>query len=108
MTQALVIRSCGDPQMCGAIVEGMTRQVIPIDQNELMAVKAELARLRAEKDVRAMGDSRRFQRARRELARKYATKPTSRVVGAILGVWGMVWLFIYTTYEYLAEWNREG
>ena len=106
MTQALVIRSCGDPKMCGAIIEGMTRQVIPIDQNELTVVKAELARLRAERYVRALGDSRRFQRARRELARKYATKPRPPVRGAILAVWGTVWLVINTAYNYFSEWNR--
>ena len=107
MTQALVIKQIGDPQVCGAIVEGMTRTIIPLDQTELNAVKLEVARLRAANDIRSYGDSRRFERARRELARKYYTPPMNPVRGAILAVWGMLWLGIYNAYDYLSAWNRE-
>lgn len=107
MTQALVIKQIGDPQMCGAIVEGMTRTIIPLDQSELLAVKMEIKRLRATNDIRAYGDSRRFQRAKRELARKYYTPPMNPVKGAILAVWGMLWLGIFNAYDYLSAWNRE-
>lgn len=108
MTQALVIKTYGDPQICGAIVEGMTRRVIPLDQMELTAVKLEVARLRAKNDIRAYGDSKRFERARRELARKYRTRPTNPVKEAILAVWSMFWLGIFNAYDYLSAWNREG
>lgn len=107
MTQALVIKQIGDPEICGAIVEGMTRTIIPLDQTELNAVKLEVARLRAENDIRTYGDSRRFERAKRELAAKYYTPPMNPVKGAILAVWGMLWLGIYSAYDYLSAWNRE-
>ena len=106
MTKAMVIRTMGDPQICGAIVEGMTRRVIPLDESELTAVKLEVARLRAQSELRAYGDSRRFKRARRELARKYYTPPMNPVRVAILAVWGVVWLGIFNAYDYLAAWNR--
>ena len=107
MTQALVIKTYGDPEICGAIVEGMTRRVIPLDETELNAVKLEVARLRAQNDIRAYGDSRRFERAKQELARKYYTPPMNPVKGAILAAWGMVWLGIFHAYDYLSAWNRE-
>lgn len=107
MTRALVIKQIGDPQICGAIVEGMTRTIIPLDQNELNAVKLEVARLRIENGIHAYGDSRRFERAKRELARKYYTPPMNPVKGAILAVWGMFWLGIFNAYDRLSAWNRE-
>lgn len=106
MTKALVIKTIGDPQIAGAIVEGMTRRVIPLDQTELIAVKMEVAKLRAESELRAYGDSRRFERTKRELARKYSTKPQNRVTAAILVIWATLWLGIYTAYDYLSAWNR--
>lgn len=101
MTRALVIKQIGDPQICGAIVEGMTRTIIPLDQNELNAVKLEVARLRIENGIHAYGDSRRFERAKRELARKYYTPPMNPVKGAILAVWGLLWLGIYGIHDRL-------
>lgn len=107
MTQALVIKKIGDMQMCDAIVDGMTCTIIPLNQAELNTVKLEVARLRAENAIRSYGDSRRFERAKRELARKYYTPPMNPVKGAILAVWGMLWLGIYSAYDYLSAWNRE-
>lgn len=107
MAHALVIKQIGDPEVCSAIVDGMTRTIITTDQTELNEVKQEIARLKAESDLRSYGDSRRFQRAKRELARKYYTPPMNPVKGAILGVWAMLWLGIYNAYGYLSAWNRE-
>jgi len=106
MQRALIIKEYGDPEIAGAIVEGMTRRVIPLDESELTAVKREVVRLRAQSELRAYGDSRRFEMAKRELARKYSTKPQNRVTGAILAVWALLWLGIYSAYDYLSAWNR--
>lgn len=106
MTKALIIKQYGDPQIAGAIVEGMTRRVIPLDSDELAAVKLEVVRLRAIQGLRAYGDSRRFERSRRELAEKYSVRPVSRAGGAVLAVWGLLWLGIYTAYDHLSAWNR--
>lgn len=99
--QALIIKTYGDPQVCSAVAEGMTRRVIPLDHAELTAVRQEVARLRAQNDIRAYGDSQRFERARRELARKYQPKPMNPVKGAILSVWGMLWLGIFNVCDFL-------
>lgn len=90
-----------DPRMALGITEGAATV-------ELRAMKAEYARLQAVNAVRREGDDRRWQRTRRRLARKYATKPVGRARGAILGVWGLLWLEIYGWVDYFKAWNREG
>lgn len=106
MNRALVIRTMGDADISGAIVEGMTRRVIPINDTELAMVKAEVAKLRAERDVRAYGATRRFERDRQAMAIKYSTRPVKPVTGAFLAVWGLLWLGIANAYSYFAAWNR--
>ena len=76
-------------------------RVIPLSTDELAAVKAEIARLRArEKPVE---DAVPWAAA---LAVKYAVRPVGRVRGAILGAWGLLWDIIYGWYDFFAEWNR--
>ena len=53
MNRAVVIKTVGDPQIAGAILDGMTQKVIPLDDGELAAVKAEYAKLQA-KDARLL------------------------------------------------------
>lgn len=108
MTRALVIKSYGDPQIAGAIVDGVTRAVTPLDAGEYDAVRAELARLRARDDIRAYGDGVRFETACRALAAKYPPERHGRLYGAILGAWGLLWTVVYECYNYLSEINREG
>ena len=103
MTRALVIRTAGDPEIAGAIVEGMTRRVIPLDDGQLKAVKAELVRYKSRAELRAYGDEKRFRRTRRELAMKYSTRPVGRLRGAFLGVYG---LLILCASEAHARMNR--
>lgn len=107
MTKAVVIRTVGDPQICGAIVDGMTKRVYQLNDDELAAVKAELARLRRKDAIRACGDEKRFQTARAMLAIKYSTEIPGRLYEAILGAWGLLWLGVFTAYTRLAAWNRE-
>lgn len=106
MTKAIVIRTTGDPEIAGAIVEGMTRRVIPLDTDELSAVKAELARYKDRHELRAYGDEKRFSEARDALARKYSSTPHGRAYDAILGVWGLLWYSVGAVYEYMSAWNR--
>lgn len=101
MMQALVIKTYGDPEMCGAIVDGMTRNVVALDDGELAAVKAECDRLRAKEDIRAYGDGIRFETACKALAVKYQPEPHGRLYWAVMRVWAAVWLGLYTVYDML-------
>lgn len=73
---------------------------------ELRAVREELGKLQARNGVRAEADKRRWERTRRRLARKYTTRPIGRLRGAILGVWGLLWLEIDEWYKYFERINR--
>ena len=85
----------------GGIIDSATRRVIPLDADELAAVKAEIARLRrAEKPVE---DTVPWAAA---LAVKYKPVEHGRLYGAVLGAWGLLWDCIYGWYDYFAAWNR--
>lgn len=106
MNRAVVIRTVGDANMAGAIVDGMTQRVIPLDNDELAMVKAEYARLKVKDGVRAYGDSVRYETAIRALDEKYADEPHGAVHDAILGLWALLWLNITEWVQYFQEWNR--
>lgn len=106
MTRALVIKTYGDPQIAGAIVDGVSRAVTPLNDSEYAALRAELARLRARDDIRAYGDEKRFETACKALTVKYYTKPVGRARGAILGAWACLWMIVYGIGDYLIEMNK--
>lgn len=115
MTRAVVIKTYGDSEVAGAIVEGVTRRVIPLDGEELAAVKAELAQIKAAKaaqdardGVRNAGDEKRWAAIREGMAVKYAVKPSGPVRTALLLGWALLWAGIYGTAEALMRWNEEG
>lgn len=108
MTRAIVIKTYGDGQIASAIADGMTRKIIPLNNEEYDHLRAELARLRAKNDIRAYGDEKRFQSASEALAVKYSTRQHGRVYEAVLGVWGLAWLTIDRVYRELSRMNREG
>jgi hypothetical protein len=119
MGRALVVVTHGDQEwsepMAGAIVEGMTRRVIPLDGEELAAVKAELAEIKAAKarqdardGVRDAGDAKRWEVVKADMARTYAVRTPGPVRGALLVAWAMLWAMIYEGAEALLRWNREG
>lgn len=76
MQRALVIKRYGNPQIADAIETGM-------NHNNFIAER----RKRIERDIR-------FERACRRWRRKYSTRPANPVIGAILGVWGLLWLCV--------------
>ena len=115
MTRAVVIRTYGDQQIAGAIVEGMTRRVIPLDGEELAMVKAELAAVKAAKarqdardGVRDAGDEKRWAEIKGGMAQKYRVRTPGPVRGALLVGWAMLWASVYGMAEALMRWNREG
>ena len=107
MNRAVVIKTFGDTQIAGAIVDGMTQRMIPLDEDELATIKAEYARLQAQDAVRRYGDEERWQDVRKALAIKYSTKPVKPLKGAILGAWALLWLWVLQTFRYFQAWNRE-
>lgn len=98
---ATVTVKCGDPNIAGAIVEGASAA-------QLRTIQEECDHLKALNGVRCEGDTRRWERQKRRLARKYTIRRDGRVKGAILGVYGLIWLYIVATWRYLDEWNRCG
>lgn len=106
MNRVVVIKTIGDADMAGAIVDGMSQRVIPLNNDELAVVKAEYAKLQAKEGVRAYGDSVRYETAIKALEEKYAADEHGAVHDAILGIWAMLWEFIYGWVQYFQEWNR--
>ena len=99
--RALVIKTYGDPAMCGAILDGINRQVIPLNNEELEAVKAEYNHLKADYDeleardaVRQSADETRWLAKKAELAEQYAPRHHGRVYNALLLVYVILFLLI--------------
>lgn len=99
MNRAIVIKTSGDPDIAGAIADG-------INAVQLRAVQSEYNKLLARDGVRSEGDRIRWERQRKRLARKYRVEPVGPVKGAILGVWALLWTGIYSAWDRLDTWNR--
>lgn len=101
MKNALVIRY-GDPETCDAIVTGLASR-----SEELRLVKAECARLRAERDVHAYGAAKRHQAACEELAIKYQPEEHGALYWAVVGLWALLWTGLYAVYDMVEaiDWN---
>ena len=113
MTRAVVIKTYGDPEIAGAIVQAIDNRVIPLDSAELAAVKAELAAVKAAKrrqdardGVRAAGDDKRWLAIQEDMARNYAVRQPGKVRGTLLGIWALMWMDLLEIYRYMARWNR--
>lgn len=118
MSRALVIVTHGDQSMAqpmaGALVENMTRKVIPLDGEELAAVKAELAAVKAEKarqdareGVRDAAEEKRWAEIQTKMEVAYAVRQPGPVRGALLLGWALLWEAIGAAYDRLSAWNRE-
>lgn len=105
MNRAIVVKTYGDSDIAGAIVDGMNKAPA-INAAELETVRAENVRLKALTGVRSYGDSVRLETACKALAVKYSTKPVGRLYGAILGLWALLWWEVVQWVEYFKAWNR--
>lgn len=110
--RALVIKTYGDVPMReairGAILDSATREVIPLNNEELEAVKAEYARLKADYDeleareaVRQSADEARWLEIKAELDAKHAVKTHGKVYNTVLLTWTILWLLIETGFARL-------
>ena len=99
--RALVIKTYGDPTLCGAIVDGVARQVIPLDGGELTAIKAEYTRLKAREAMRQEADDRRWEETKADLEAQYAVKTHGRIYNTILLTYALICLVIMTLFAKL-------
>lgn len=97
--RAVVIKTYGDVEISDAIVDGMTRHMIPVNVTELSIIRDEVSRMKDVPLRRAVKGPKTPPRARR---RKYTTEPQGRVFGAILGVYGLCVLGVAR----LSAWNQ--
>ena len=104
--RALVIKTMGDPEIAGAIVDGMTRQIEPLNTSELMAMKRELRRLRGREGVRKYREDRDWHKVQQDLDRQYRVPQHGVVYEHVLIAWAITCLFIAECFRRLSEWNR--
>lgn len=105
MNRAIVIKTYGDNEIAGAIADGVT-QMIPVVDDEYSTLKVRYAQMRDKAEIRAYGDEKRFRRARKQLARKYAVRPHGRVYNAVMGAYGLACLVVDSVYRRMSAWNR--
>lgn len=100
MARAMIIKTYGDPVVCGAIVDGMQNALVVAENRKLAAAEAEIERLKNVNGLRAYGNSMRFARAQQDMADRYTALPANPVLGAFLGAWALLWLAIYAFCDY--------
>lgn len=99
MTRALVIKTYGDEAFASEMAKGILHNRAPQDR-ELH-----------EYLYGTCGNRNRDYYARKSAKAKAMygdSRPLNAVSRAVLGAWGLAWLFIHVCYEYLRDWNREG
>ena len=92
--RALVIKTYGDPAMCGAIVDGITPKVIPLNNKELTELKAELAKMKAREEMRHKAEDDRWEEEKQALALQYRVRPHGKIYNALLLGWTFFYLLL--------------
>lgn len=106
MKRAVMIKVYGDAEMGQAMAGAVAQRVIPLNTEEMEAVKAENKRLKAINGVRAIADDKRWTETQAKLARTYAVKRPGAICSALLVAWAVLWLEIVDWYRYFSTWNR--
>ena len=112
MTRGVVLKLYGDAQIAGAIADGMTRAM---PQEQMEVVEAEIDRQRIQRSLLrvAVNNTKTPQdyacmTAKTQWDCRSIYREHGRLYGAILGLWGLLWLCIYEAFDYFSAWNREG
>lgn len=106
--RALVIRTIGDKEIAGAIVDALTpkqptAEQLRVVQEELRAAKLDAAAM----GVRTVRDRDYFHTKVREAEYYYGDNPTHGKPAQIaLGIIGLVCEMTARCYRYLSAWNR--
>lgn len=106
--RALVILMAGDPEMGGAIVDGIVRQVIPLNSAELDAMHEELKKLRAREGTRQYRQRKDWNETCADLQRKYGVKQHGPVYQYMLVCWTLTCLTIAECCRRIANRMKEG
>ena len=106
--RALVIKTYGNPEIAGAIVDGLSRQMIPLNCAELDAVKAELKRLQAREGTRQYRQRTDWDATCAELQRKYGVKPHGAAYDYFVIAWALTSLTVAECCRRLSVRIREG
>ncbi len=93
--RALVIKTYGNPERCGAIVDGITRTVIPLNNKELDAIKKDYKRMKAREGVRhTKAADKKWEDTKRDLAIQYRVKQHGRIYNTLLAGYALTCLII--------------
>lgn len=109
MTRGVVLKLYGNPEIAGAIADGMAR-ALPAEQIEV--VQAEIDRQHIQRAlVRvAVGNTRTAEDYRLLAAKARGdygyTRPRGRLYGAVWGLIGALVLAVDGWYRYFSAWNR--
>lgn len=111
MQKGTVIKMYGDPDISGAIADGMVealqKEQVEVVQSEIDRQHIQRALLRV-----AVGNNKTAQDYACMAAKARGdygyTRQHGRLYEAILGMWGLLWIVIYDMYDYFSEWNRRG
>ena len=110
MSRGVVIKLYGDQHIAGAIADGMTKA---LDAERIEVVKREIRDQRVQRSLLrvAVGNSKTAQDYACMTAKARGdyeyTPEHGRLYGAILGLWGLLWVVVHEAYTYLSEINRE-
>lgn len=100
--RALVIKTYGNPEMCGAIVDGITREVIPLNDKELDSMKRDYMRMKAREGVRhTKAADKKWEETKRDLAIQYRVKRHGRIHNTLLIGYVITYLLIKECFDRL-------
>lgn len=111
MQRGVVIKLFGDQQIAGAIADGMSQA---LDAQSVEIVKREIHEQRIQRSLLrvAVNNTKTAQDYACMTAKARGdyeyTHHHGRLYEAILGMWGLLWLVVYSIYDYMSAWNREG
>lgn len=110
MRQGVVVKLYGDRQIAGAIADGMSRaldaQSIEVVKREIHEQQVQRSLLRVAVNNTKTAEDYACMTAKARYDYEY-NRQHGRLYGAVLGLWGLLWVVIYEIYDYLSAWNRE-
>lgn len=105
--RAIVIKSGGDAEFEGAIING---EMKALTSKELDTLREELAKIKkenAELGVRKVRDQKDFSKKIRKAKRNYTPpRHLTRVEEKLLVGWALLCLSVQEIYRRMSEWNR--
>lgn len=111
MNRGVVIKMYGDQQIAGAIADGMAQaldaQSVEIVKREIHDQRVQRSLLRVAVNNTKTAQDYACMTAKARGNYEY-TSEHGRLYGAILGLWGLLWLVIFEIYDYMSAWNMEG